>query len=227
MPLYRLRHAGDDILLPHDRALVLGRGAACDIRLHDPWVSRRHATVEVQPEGVRLIPGGGANGTYVNGAQLTRPVVLLPGDWIRVGRSDLHLLPCSSLQGAPAPPGPTPSCAAATAIATVRDLRPFARRAAVVEAAKRMLADVRVAAPERFSGALRAATVLAELDAVEEGLEVLANAIDLVDRRAALDCLSPLAVARARGLLVRWSSTIGSDPRWAARLTMMNQAASA
>src|SRR4051812_19639707 len=34
-----------------DRALVLGRGEDCDIRIQDHSVSRRHAKVEPSPEG--------------------------------------------------------------------------------------------------------------------------------------------------------------------------------
>ncbi len=48
-------------------------------------VSRRHATISTTPQGVELRDEGSSNGTFHNGARLTGPVVLLPGDRVAFG----------------------------------------------------------------------------------------------------------------------------------------------
>ena len=55
----------------------------------DPYVSGRHAELEVRDEGVHLTDVGSTNGTVVNGTKLTPnvPVTLLPGDEIIIGQS--------------------------------------------------------------------------------------------------------------------------------------------
>jgi DNA segregation ATPase FtsK/SpoIIIE, S-DNA-T family len=54
-----------------DRALVVGRDAACDIVVLDRQVSRRHLEVQPSPSGVLLKDLGAANGSEVNGRRLT------------------------------------------------------------------------------------------------------------------------------------------------------------
>lgn len=69
----------------NDRALTIGRGEASDIRIHDHSVSRKHAMIELAPQGVMLTDLGSTNGTFVNDVQIHRPVSLHDGDYIRVG----------------------------------------------------------------------------------------------------------------------------------------------
>jgi diguanylate cyclase (GGDEF)-like protein len=64
--------------------LTIGRGELCDIRIDDSSVSRRHATVEPFPGGVRVIDLGSTNGTFLNDVLITR-AVLEDGDYLRVG----------------------------------------------------------------------------------------------------------------------------------------------
>lgn len=66
---------------------VLGRGTGCDIRLADPTISRRHASISHQGDEWMLIDLGGANGTWINDVRLDYniPTPLKEGDRIRMG----------------------------------------------------------------------------------------------------------------------------------------------
>ena len=72
-------------------AVTLGRGAQNDLTLDsDEFASARHARIEPRRDGVWVEDVGSTNGTYVNGARITKPRVLRPGDVIRVGSTDLR-----------------------------------------------------------------------------------------------------------------------------------------
>src|SRR5206468_4043247 len=68
--------------------IVIGRGQSCDLRLPDPSVSHRHATVQSKGAEFLLIDEGSTNGTFVGGVRLAPRTtrVLRSGDMIRVGR---------------------------------------------------------------------------------------------------------------------------------------------
>jgi pSer/pThr/pTyr-binding forkhead associated (FHA) protein len=63
----------------------IGRSLAADLRFDDPTVSRRHALVVRQPDGVRLLDDRSLNGVFVNGARVEGKA-LEDGDEIIVGR---------------------------------------------------------------------------------------------------------------------------------------------
>jgi hypothetical protein len=65
-------------------SLVIGRGADVDLRLTDTGVSRRHAEIKVEPDGVTLIDLQSTNGTSVNGRMVDR-ATLNDGDRISFG----------------------------------------------------------------------------------------------------------------------------------------------
>ena len=65
-------------------SLVIGRGADADLRLTDTGVSRRHAEIKVDPNGVTLVDLQSTNGTSVNGRMVDR-AELNDGDRISVG----------------------------------------------------------------------------------------------------------------------------------------------
>jgi len=68
--------------------VVIGRGQSSDLRLPDPSVSHRHATVQAKGAELVLMDEGSTNGTYVGGVRLAPRTsrVLRSGDMIRVGR---------------------------------------------------------------------------------------------------------------------------------------------
>jgi pSer/pThr/pTyr-binding forkhead associated (FHA) protein len=68
--------------------IVIGRGAGCEVRLPDPSVSQRHATLRGEGSGYALVDEGSSNGTFVGGVRLTphAPRTLRNGDVVRVGR---------------------------------------------------------------------------------------------------------------------------------------------
>lgn len=68
--------------------IVIGRGAGCDVRLPDPSVSHRHATLRTNGPAYQLVDEGSTNGTYVGEARLNpqTPRPVKTGDMIRVGR---------------------------------------------------------------------------------------------------------------------------------------------
>ncbi len=69
------------------RGAVIGRSSACEVRLADATVSRRHA--EIRHVGGRWMLGdlGGANGTWLNEVRLEprAAVPLVPGDRLSIG----------------------------------------------------------------------------------------------------------------------------------------------
>ncbi len=69
----------------------IGRSLAADVRFDDPTVSRRHALIVRQPDGVRLLDDRSLNGVFVNGARVDGQA-LADGDEIIVGRYRLSFL---------------------------------------------------------------------------------------------------------------------------------------
>jgi pSer/pThr/pTyr-binding forkhead associated (FHA) protein len=69
----------------------IGRSLAADIRFDDPTVSRRHALVVRQADGVRVLDDRSLNGVFVNGERVEWRT-LSDGDEILVGRYRLHFL---------------------------------------------------------------------------------------------------------------------------------------
>lgn len=63
----------------------IGRDEGLDLRLPHPHVSRLHAELVVDRNGVNLHDRGAANGTWLNGARLARPALLQAGDQIGIG----------------------------------------------------------------------------------------------------------------------------------------------
>jgi len=76
---------------------AIGRDPGCQLHLHDPEVSRRHAVVTLDAEGVWLTDTGSANGTFLGGGELNgtrlgeQPIPLPPHTLVRCGGSVLWL----------------------------------------------------------------------------------------------------------------------------------------
>jgi hypothetical protein len=76
----------------------IGRSLAADVRFDDPTVSRRHALVVRQADGVRVLDDRSLNGVFVNGARIEWKV-LQDGDEILVGRYRLRFLSIAPVAG--------------------------------------------------------------------------------------------------------------------------------
>lgn len=76
----------------------IGRSLAADIRFDDPTVSRRHALVVRQPDGVRVLDDRSLNGVFVNGDRIEWRA-LQDGDQLVVGRHTLHFVAVAAVSG--------------------------------------------------------------------------------------------------------------------------------
>ena len=71
--------------------LTIGRDAECDIAMpSDTFMSGRHARIEVQPSGARIVDLNSTNGVFVNGKRVQGERGLRDGDRIQVGNTVLE-----------------------------------------------------------------------------------------------------------------------------------------
>jgi FHA domain/Zinc-ribbon containing domain len=82
----------------------IGRSLAADIRFDDPTVSRRHALVVRQPDGVRVLDDRSLNGVFVNGERVEWSP-LRDGDEIVLGCHCLRYVHIESVTSSAAPSG--------------------------------------------------------------------------------------------------------------------------
>ncbi|OBI44563.1 ABC transporter ATP-binding protein [Mycobacterium kyorinense] len=73
--------------LPHG-AVTVGRAETNGVVVDDPLVSHIHAVLVATPAGVEIRDNNSSNGTFVNGASVTR-ALLHDGDIVTVGNTDL------------------------------------------------------------------------------------------------------------------------------------------
>jgi pSer/pThr/pTyr-binding forkhead associated (FHA) protein len=84
--------SGRHVVVPITREWTrIGRSLAADVRFDDATVSRRHALVVNQAEGVRVLDDRSLNGIFVNGRRVEWSP-LADGDEITVGRHTLFFL---------------------------------------------------------------------------------------------------------------------------------------
>ena len=80
----------------------IGRSMAADLRFDDATVSRRHALVVNQAEGVRVLDDRSLNGVYVNGRRVEWSP-LADGDEVTIGRHTLFYMDTAAV-GSPSAP---------------------------------------------------------------------------------------------------------------------------
>jgi len=78
----------------------IGRSLAADIRFDDPTVSRRHALIVRQADGLRVLDDRSLNGVFVNGERVEWST-LADGDEIVIGRHHLHFYDVPAVSGMP------------------------------------------------------------------------------------------------------------------------------
>ncbi|MFO0734378.1 MAG: FHA domain-containing protein [Labilithrix sp.] len=101
--IVRRDEQGESPSLTFDGArLLIGRSDGADVRLPDPSVSLRHATIRADAANYSIVDEGSTNGTSVGGVKLLpqTPRLLKTGDLVRVGRVWLEI---SIGQRAPTP----------------------------------------------------------------------------------------------------------------------------
>jgi hypothetical protein len=76
----------------------IGRSLAADIRFDDPTVSRRHALIVRQPDGLRVLDDRSLNGVFVNGERVEWST-LADGDEIVIGRHRMHFVDVPVVSG--------------------------------------------------------------------------------------------------------------------------------
>ena len=94
------RSGGEDITMFALRRewTRIGRSLAADIRFDDPTVSRRHALIVRQPDGLRVLDDRSLNGVFVNGERVEWST-LADGDEIVIGRHHLHFVDIRAVSG--------------------------------------------------------------------------------------------------------------------------------
>lgn len=80
-----------------NRPMVVGREGA-EVTLTDQEVSREHIRVVPSPTALSVVDLGSRNGTMLNGASLTGRAALVPGDVLRIGRSEIIVLSTPSVR---------------------------------------------------------------------------------------------------------------------------------
>jgi pSer/pThr/pTyr-binding forkhead associated (FHA) protein len=82
-------YEGLEVPIDRDR-LVIGRGGDADLAIAEPTMSRLHAAIEREGDGLTLQDLGSTNGTRVNGRRESR-ARLCDGDEIELGRLQMRL----------------------------------------------------------------------------------------------------------------------------------------
>lgn len=87
---FRLRYLAHDFELP-EGVFLIGRSGECQLSLDDPLVSRRHAALQIRPDGVSVQDLESRNGVYVNGTRITEERELADGDRVTIGSQEMLL----------------------------------------------------------------------------------------------------------------------------------------
>lgn len=74
-----------------DRNVVLGRGADCDLRIDDEYISTRHAVLRLHDGLWYAEDLGSTNGTFVEGARIHGPTEIRVGSRVRLGKTIVEL----------------------------------------------------------------------------------------------------------------------------------------
>lgn len=92
-------------------SLLLGRSSECEIVLDDPLVSRVHARIQVDPDGVKVEDLYSTNGVYLNGDRILHAQLLHQGSQVFIGSQEIGFreLHTDPVPAAPSSRAPAPS----------------------------------------------------------------------------------------------------------------------
>lgn len=93
VPVFRryVLQLGDHEILLTPGLWRIGRDAACEIRIEDESVSRRHASLRVSADRVEVTDHGSRNGVRINGKRIYGAAELQVGDALEVGARQMRL----------------------------------------------------------------------------------------------------------------------------------------
>jgi adenylate cyclase len=102
---FRLIGIGNDhrFDLTGNAPLSVGRAVTNDCAIVDPTISRKHAELRLTPQGIEVSDAGSSNGTFVNGVQVDRSLVV-PGDQLTFGKVAFRVEAVTPVRAAPPPP---------------------------------------------------------------------------------------------------------------------------
>ncbi|MBS0569276.1 MAG: FHA domain-containing protein, partial [Proteobacteria bacterium] len=142
---------------------VIGRGQFSDVRLNDPTVSRRHASIRRNGAAWELSDQDSANGTLLRGARITGPTPLKDGDELQFGEvkavfraapSDHPSLPPPNLPNTHSTRTRAAVAAGATATPGLRDLLARLKLFCDIGALSRRSQDLRTTLDEALRAVL-------------------------------------------------------------------------
>ncbi len=82
---------GPQVVALSGHGVVLGRGPTADVHVEDVYVSDEHAEILPDDGSWSIRDLGSTNGTYLNGAKVTRPTPLAVGDQLRFGKTRVEV----------------------------------------------------------------------------------------------------------------------------------------
>ena len=71
--------------------VTLGRSGQANVHLEDVYISDEHAQILPDDGGWSVRDLGSTNGTFLNGAKVTRPTPLAAGDQLRLGKTRIEV----------------------------------------------------------------------------------------------------------------------------------------
>jgi pSer/pThr/pTyr-binding forkhead associated (FHA) protein len=99
-PALTWRQDGTVHVRPIAEQLRVGRSLTADVRIEDPWTSRRHALIRRTGDKLAVCDDGSLNGVFINGERVRVQADLRDGDVVTVGVTELRVVDLPAAPGA-------------------------------------------------------------------------------------------------------------------------------